>query len=106
MKRYLVLLIMLINGLLVSCVGKGCFSQEGLREWGPMMHYGFGYGGMFMWIIFFIVIGFLIYFMIKAQKTKNQTSTQHESPMDILKQRYAKGEITKEEYEGMKKDLE
>jgi len=71
-----------------------------------MMHYGFGYGGMFMWIIFLIVIGLLIYFIVQAQNTKGKTPTQNESPMDILKRRYAKGEITREEYERMKKDLE
>jgi putative membrane protein len=48
----------------------------------------------------------LIYFIIQAQKTKGQTPTQNESHLDILKRRYAKGEITKEEYERMKKDLE
>lgn len=29
-----------------------------------------------------------------------------DSSLEILKRRYAKGEITKEEYQGMKKDLE
>ncbi|MBU2234071.1 MAG: SHOCT domain-containing protein [Proteobacteria bacterium] len=71
-----------------------------------MMHYGFGYGGMFMWIIFLIVIGFLIYFIVQAQKTKGETPTHNESPLDILRRRYAKGEIAREEYEKMKKDLE
>lgn len=106
MKRYLALSIMLLTGLLVSCVGRECFNPQGPDGWWPMMHYGFGYGGMFMWIIFLVVIGFLIYFMVQAQKTKDQTPTQTESPLDILKRRYAKGEISREEYERMKKDLE
>ncbi len=33
-------------------------------------------------------------------------STGPETALDILKKRYAKGEITKEEFEQMKKDLE
>ena len=106
MKKYLVYY-MLITGLLVSCAGRGdYYGMQGPGGWGPMMHYGFGYGGMFMWIIFLIVIGFLIYFIVQAQKTKGQTPTQSESPLDILKRRYAKGEIVKEEFERMKKDIE
>ncbi len=38
---------------------------------------------------------------------KNQSdSTGSETAMDILKKRYAKGEITKEEFDQMKKDLQ
>ena len=106
MKKYLELSLMMITGLLVSCAGEGYYGPQGHGGWGPMMHYGFGYGGMFMWIIFLIVIGLLIYFIVQAQKTKGQTPTQNESPLDILKRRYAKGEIAREEYERMKKDLE
>jgi len=106
MKKYLELSLMTISGLLVSCTGEGYFGPQSPHGWGPMMHYGFGYGGMFMWIILLIIVGVLIYFMVQAQKTKGQTSTQNESHLDILKRRYAKGEIAKEEYERMKKDLE
>jgi len=35
-----------------------------------------------------------------------QHSDQSESPLEILKQRYARGEITKAEYEEMRRDLE
>jgi putative membrane protein len=71
-----------------------------------MMHYGFGYGGMFMWIIFLIVIGLLVYFFLQTRKTKGQTPAQSESHLDILKKRYAKGEISKEDFDRMKRDLE
>ena len=106
MKKYLELSLTMIIGVLASCAGEGYRGSQGPGEWGHMMHYGFGYGGMFMWIIFLIVIGLLIYFMVQAQKTKGYTPTQNESPLDILKRRYAKGEIAREEYERMKKDLE
>ena len=106
MKKYLELSFMIITGLLSSCASEGYYGPQSPGGWGRMMHYGFGYGGMFMWIIFLIVIGVLIYFIVQAQKTKGQTPTQNESHLDILKKRYAKGEIAKEEYERMKKDLE
>jgi len=106
MKKYLNLFLMIISGLLVSCAREDYVSPQGPDGWGHMMHYGFGYGGMFMWIIFLIVIGLLIYFFLQTQKTKGQTPTQNESHLDILKIRYAKGEITRENYERMKKDLE
>ena len=59
-----------------------------------------------MWIIFFIVVGLLIYFIVQAGKAKGSVPGQNETPLDILKRRYAKGEIVKEEFERMKKDLE
>lgn len=107
MKKYFKLSLMLIAGLLLSCSGDGQFGREGSGGWMPMMNYGTGYGGgMYMWIILLIVIGVGVYFFIQRQNTKGQTTTHNESHLDILKKRYAKGEITKEEYEKMKKDLE
>ncbi len=108
MKNYLELALMMILGFQTSCAGAGYYGPQGLGGRGAMMHYGFGYGfgGIFMWIIFLIVIGVLIYFVVQAQKTKSQTPKQNDSPLDILKRRYAKGEIAKEEYERLKKDLE
>jgi len=105
-KYYLALSLTMIISVLVSCAGEGYHGSQGPGSWWHMMHYGFGYGGMFMWIIFLIVIGVLIYFILQAQKTKGRTPTQEESPLDILKRRYANGEIAREEYERMKKDLE
>jgi putative membrane protein len=64
-----------------------------------MMHYG--YGGWFMWLLPVIVIIIALYLIMRAQKGR----TIQETPLEILKKRYAKGEITKEEYDRMKQDL-
>lgn len=107
MKKCLALSLVTATGLSLSCARDSCFyGPEGPGGWGSMMHYGFGYGGMFMWIIFLIVVGFLIYFIVRSRRIDNRIPEQGESPLDILKRRYAKGEITKEEYEQMKNDLE
>ncbi len=73
-------------------------------NWGHMMNYGFG--GGFMWIIFLVVIGFVIYFLFQAQKTNTRNGSIMETPLDILKKRYARGEIDKEEFDRKKNDLE
>jgi len=56
-----------------------------------------------MWILFLILLGVAVYFILQSTKSKGLF---RETPMDILKKRYAKGEITKEEFERMKKELE
>jgi putative membrane protein len=62
--------------------------------------WGMGWG---MWFIPLLII-LLIYFLVKNNsQTKNGQNA--ESPMEILKKRYAKGEITKEQFEEMKKDI-
>lgn len=69
------------------------------------MHYLEGHwGGMHLiwWIIWLVLLVwiFFIPFDIPYQKPKN------EDPLQILKKRFAKGEITKEEYEDFKEILE
>jgi len=72
--------------------------------WGHMM--GYGYGGGFMWLIILALVGVAVYFLLQVSKSK--TSDRHiaEQPLDILKKRYAKGEIDKEEFDRKKKDME
>ena len=60
---------------------------------------------MFMWILFLIVLGVAIYFIVQNVKLKNGRGQAKETPIDILKKRYAKGEIIKEEFDRMKNDL-
>jgi putative membrane protein len=110
MRKYFTLSLLPLTGLLGSCGGREYYGPGGPGPgpggWWPMMHYGFGYGGIFMWFIFLAVLGLLVYFIAQSQRTKGPTSSRPESPMDVLKKRYAGGEITKEEFDRIKKDLE
>jgi putative membrane protein len=76
---------------------------------GMMDGYGYGmmgYGGMFFGLLFWIVIIVLAYFLIKSLIEKNKpNSVEGKSALDIAKERYAKGEITKEELDEIKKNL-
>ena len=69
-----------------------------------MMNYGFG--GILMWVIFLALAIFIAYiFVSQSRKSGHGGQPPKETPLDILKKRYAKGEITKEEFESMKKNL-
>jgi putative membrane protein len=71
-----------------------------------MMGYG-GYGGMFTWLILIIIAGVVIYSIFnRGKRSGNPNDPQQESPVEILKKRYANGEISKEEFDRIKKDLE
>ena len=68
--------------------------------------YGMGYGGMFIGLLFWILIIVVAYLLIKRLIEQNKThSDEGKSALDHAKERYAKGEITKEEFEEMKKNL-
>ena len=72
--------------------------------WNQMMNFGYG-GRIFMMFMFAIVIGLIIYFIISNTKSNRHTGGDSETSLDIAKERFAKGEITEEEFEKMKKAL-
>ncbi len=58
----------------------------------------------FLGIVFFIVLAVWAWSFLNKGKGLG-FGDSHESPFDILKKRYAKGEINKDEYEEKKRDL-
>lgn len=57
---------------------------------------------MFTWII----LGLFIYFLYKNNESLNITQQKGNSSMEVLKQRYVKGEIDDETFEKMKKIIQ
>lgn len=71
----------------------------GYPGWGMM---GFGVLAM---IIFWAVVISLIVWGVRHYSRRNQ-NTSGDSAIEIARQRYARGEITKEQFEQLKKDLQ
>ena len=63
----------------------------------------YGYMGAFSWIWIILFWGLVIWVIIKL--VNNKGITEKRKPIDIIKERYAKGELTKKQFEFMKKDL-
>lgn len=86
----------------------GCTQRPmgGGRGWDHMMGYGL-FGGIFMWLILLIIAAIIVYLVLSRSKSgRTFQGSARENPADILKARYAKGEITKEEFDRLKKDIE
>ena len=87
--------------------------QGGSWGWG-MMGPGMmgGYGGTMglMGVFWIVVLGLIIWAVVAAARGTGQpggsdSASRSESSLEILKKRYARGEINKAEYEEKMKDL-
>jgi len=73
-----------------------------------MQGFGHGWGMGFGWIIGIFILLIILWLAFRTFRSgeTNQTSSGQGTPLDILKERYAKGEIDKDEFEQRKKDLQ
>jgi len=80
------------------------------QEGGYMMHwdYGWGLGFGFGWIFllfFWLLLILGVVYLIKLIGGSTRRGEREETALDILKKRYAKGEVSREEFEKIKEDL-
>ncbi len=76
---------------------------------GPWMMTGLG-GWSMMGIIWLVIIGLIVWLVVSLVRSNQTTSSNHTwgdvKALEILKTRYAHGEIDKTEYEEKLKDLQ
>lgn len=80
-----------------------------------MMAFGFGGFGMLFMLLFWILVASLVVWALAQffsgvadRATTNGTlkiGSMQDSALDVLRQRYARGEVSKAEYESMRDDL-
>ena len=100
--------------IILPLITYGLASQANAQMMGPGMGSGMmGWGGWGMGWIFMItfwgliIVGliFLIKWLAGLSRSRAPYDKTHDSALEILKQRYAKGEINKDEFEEKKRDL-
>ncbi|MCK3683773.1 SHOCT domain-containing protein [Maribellus sp. YY47] len=65
------------------------------------MSWGMGFG----WLAGLVILVIIIWAVIKSINSGNSVPTERKSALDILKERYARGEINKDEFEEKKSVL-
>ncbi len=81
------------------------WAQQRPYDWG--MHYmwgPWGSGMMLMMLVFFGLVVAALVLGIRWLVTQGRES-RSDSALDILRQRYARGEIDKDQFEALKRDL-
>lgn len=74
---------------------------------GPRPGQGMGLRGPETFVIQIIIIAvalFVIWWLLRSPKS-DRVYNKDDTPLDILNKRYAAGEITKEDYDRIKKDI-
>ncbi len=77
-----------------------------------MNGFGMGFGGFgfllmaIFWIVILVAVVWFVGRLFPRSNSGQSTGNSPESAVDIAKQRYARGEISKDEFEAMRHDLE
>lgn len=108
-KVLVIVLIVLLALLLLGGFGMMGFGMMGPGMMNGMMG-GYGYGfnpfrmvlGLAFWALIMGGVTLLVFYFLRHAKSFSPSS---ELPIDILKARYARGEITKEQFDTIKRDL-
>jgi putative membrane protein len=71
----------------------------------PIMHDTANGWGMIIMLFWAIILICTVIVLLRLLRNHEATSPHHTSPLDIVRERYARGEIKKDVFEQLKKDL-
>ena len=74
-----------------------------MMDWNSGMGFGHGFGFLF-WVLVIAAI-FGVVFWAGPRAWRSERDAQSKSAIEILEERYARGEIGREEYEQKRRDL-
>ena len=77
-------------------------------HWGMMGGWGYGWGvaHMIVWVVILIAIIIGIVWLVRSLSAKDDRVLSHRrAGLDVLEERYARGEINRDEYLEKKRDL-
>ncbi len=74
-------------------------------NWGWGMPGYFGWGGWGMGLVMVAILAVVIVVGIRLVNKTDRAHQHEESSLEVLKKRYARGEISQEEYRKMRDDL-
>ncbi|KXS37950.1 MAG: putative membrane protein [Halomonadaceae bacterium T82-2] len=68
--------------------------------WGHML-----FGGIMMLIFWGLVIALIVMLVMRLAGSRTRAHSTHKDAMELLRERYARGEIDHQEFEARKRDL-
>ncbi len=104
-----ILAVLIIVPTIIGAVTGWQVGSWGWGMMGPEIMGGFGLMGL-MGVFWIVVLGAIIWAVVAAARGTGQSGSsdsagRSDSALEILKRRYARGEINKAEFEEKKKDL-
>lgn len=77
-----------------------------IGNFGSNMGWGMGFGGIFMILFWVLVIGAIVVLVKWLTGSRGNNGRDEKTALDILRERYARGEIDRDEFEQKRQDLE
>jgi putative membrane protein len=112
MNRKTSTLLSMAVSIVLIALGVGFIYNHTMDLWpaNGLGHHGFMGGGMgiimiLFWILIIGALVLLVSAMVNAVRGARKDRNELGKPLDILKQRYARGEIDTAEYEKMRREL-